>query len=44
MAFTFCTEKEFPYLVNRWKRTSVPKEATDRERGIYGAAFMPHLE
>jgi hypothetical protein len=44
MAFTFCTEDEFPELVNRWKKTPVPEEATDQERSVYGAAFMPHLE
>jgi hypothetical protein len=44
MAFTFCREDEFPELVNRWKKTPVPEEATDQERSVYGAAFMPHLE
>jgi hypothetical protein len=44
MGFTFCLEEEFPALVERWRRTPPPAEATEKERRIYGAAFMPHLQ
>ena len=44
MGFTFRTEAEFPELVAKWRESPPPTEATDQERSIYGAAFMPHLE
>jgi hypothetical protein len=44
MAFTFCTEKEFPEFVKKWRNNPPHREATQEERRIYGAAFMPHLE
>ena len=44
MAFTFCTEAELPGLVKKWREHPPPAEASEEERRIYGAAFMPHLE
>jgi hypothetical protein len=44
MAFSFCTEAEFPDLVNKWRENPPPAEPTEQERRTYGAAFMPHLE
>ncbi len=44
MAFTFCTESEFAHVAAKWRRTTIPAEATKQERSLYGAAFMPHLE
>ena len=44
MAFTFCREDEFPEFVEKWRKAAPPTEATEQERSIYGAAFMPHLE
>jgi len=35
---------EFPALVSKWRRHPPPLEASEQERRIYGAAFMPHLE
>jgi hypothetical protein len=44
MAFTFATAAEFPVLVKKWRAYTPPTEASDQERSLYGAAFMPHLE
>ena len=44
MAFTFCREDEFPEFVEKWRKAAPPTEATEQQRSIYGAAFMPHLE
>jgi len=44
MGFTFCTEEEFSGLVEKWRNNPPPSEASEEERRIYGAAFMPHSE
>ncbi len=43
MAFTFATLKEFPDVAGRWKKAPHSGEPTDRQRGTYSGAFMPHL-
>lgn len=42
--FRFCTEVQFPEPVRKWRRYPPPPEASEQERRIYGAAFMPHFQ
>jgi hypothetical protein len=44
MAFTFCTQNEFPTLLKKWHENPPSGQATQTESSIYNAAFMPHLE
>ena len=44
MGFTFCLEAEFADVAEKWRTAPPPAEASDQERRIYGAAFMPHQQ